>query len=325
MDFIKNLSKNQKYILGVLATILSIEIVVLSYSLVTQRRISELPPQEKQEKVDSIKPKSAPSVIGPLSMEELASIEGWKTYINEFDGFSIQYPPDWHTVTYQIGDLGIPAAIELWSPSATISGQNGGSLSIRVNPYEGTLKEAREEINPLEWGDIVFHGNQAARINISYMDRTNVAFIAVKHDGKIHIFSYSFSKENEAFRDIAETMLKTFKFGDAPIEKFSLSKSERVKSRARTIARGLDLYFHDKGSYLKTAESLEILEEEGYGFVPNIPLLYPDSFYKYTSDGQTYEIAVSLEYKLDPQCIMEQELCIYRIKDGRVVSNKPIY
>ncbi len=268
--------------------------------------------------------------------EEMASRDGWKKYINEFDGFSIEYPPDWYTVVYQLGDLEIPASIEIWSPSTTGKAQEGNRLVITASPFEGTLKEVLPAPLPPEYkklitvtvDDIIFRGEEAIRINSNISPTTEApqgsksTRISVKRNQKLYNLSYVYSgaTEKESL-GVFKTMLGTFKFGDASIEKFSLSKSEGIKHRARTIARSLDLYFHDKGSYPKTEEDLKILEEAGYQSW-DIPLLFPDSFYEYTSNGQTYEISVSLVNELDPQCVMEGSLCIYRIKDGRVVSNK---
>jgi len=283
-------------------------------------------------------------------------ITNWRNYTNEFDGFSIKYPPDWYLVTYQLGDLGIPASIEM-RPLLTPGREGGNGLIITATPFERSLNEAQQEVVPTplpqEYAkftnvaveDIVFYGEQAKRIDISYKVATparNARNILVKHGGKLYGLSYG-NTTDEDFSDTVEKMLTTFKFGNAPLEKFSLIltdlKTGGVKNRLRTVARGLDLYFHDRGFYPRadgekiyylTRENvstrggvLRILVEEGYiSHIPQIDNLSQATFYEYTSDGTTYELAVQLDNSLDPQCTMEEDLCMYRIRDGRVVSNK---
>lgn len=52
------------------------------------------------------------------------------------------------------------------------------------------------------------------------------------------------------------------------------------------------------------------------------PLDADDKWYGYRSDGKDYELTAVLENPADSTCVLEGNVCIYRIRDGQVVSGK---
>ena len=101
-----------------------------------------------------------------------------------------------------------------------------------------------------------------------------------------------------------------------------------------TLSFALKMYYAENKSYpvshtlIRTSEKgsalYKSLEEYGYMLPDGIPVdpKEPEFFYGYKSDGQNYELTAVLEDQTNPACVMEGEFCIFRIKNGKVVSKK---
>lgn len=75
---------------------------------------------------------------------------------------------------------------------------------------------------------------------------------------------------------------------------------------------------------LRISKEENILSEALKEYMRELPVdpKDPEFFYGYKSDGKNYEITAVLEDQANPQCVIEGRICIFKIRNGRVVSGK---
>jgi len=168
------------------------------------------------------------------------------------------------------------------------------------------------------------------RHNFEFNNPEDASQMKVKTEG---ITTNIYSKFNEPVlieapkdaQDLGEWMKWT-----APIK---TNDSKRIAD-LNALSFGLEMYYLKNNSYpvsrtlIRTNEKESVLYKslEEYGYIPpdGMPVdpKDPEFFYGYKSDGQNYELTAVLEDQTNPECVMEGELCIFRIKNGKVISKK---
>jgi hypothetical protein len=105
---------------------------------------------------------------------------------------------------------------------------------------------------------------------------------------------------------------------------------EKRKRRLYFIARVLEMYYRDNGSY-PLANFFVATDAENsplrkliprYLSEQNLRSLEFDHHFYYWSDGKNYELRTTLTDEKDEWCKKEEKDCFYIIKNGRVISKK---
>jgi len=124
------------------------------------------------------------------------------------------------------------------------------------------------------------------------------------------------------------------KYDKVKVEEQLLLKRDSVKKNdLYIISKALQIYRQKNGSYPISNETEKINKSSAptsqlYNtlvgeYLYAFPFDQEESkFYEYTSNGSYYEISAVLKNVTDPECVLEKDICVYRIRDGEIVSNK---
>ena len=114
-----------------------------------------------------------------------------------------------------------------------------------------------------------------------------------------------------------------------------LTQEAGQKMALMPIKAALEIYHEKNNFYPSTQNQLLLWDQQSIESTVLAGLAWRDfsSFnswiaapsgkrYGYRSNGETYELTAVFDDKANPGCIIEDNFCIYRIRNGEVVSNK---
>jgi hypothetical protein len=273
------------------------------------------------------------SVTDIKNVETIQIKPGYILYTHPVDGFKIQYPEGSTINQYPVsgqtcGQNTCAVSIEL---------NNGDYVSIAVTPswWFVSKKQYSEAVNDPEFKEVFFGNTKviASEFRENIEEKTlSVGEAFTKYKDKIYYITYGLT-------DKVNELLDTFTVGDALAEKVAFvgpwgGIDTKAKGDLKMLSLALQLSQKDENLPISDSIVLKIDREEGVpsqlknviDIKPSIPTPSqgaPRSFYGYQTHGpNTFELTAALENNFDPECVIENDLCIFRMVNGEITSKK---